>query len=247
MYHLMAATVDSKKKTLFGVTKADLAKIFFSSIHLSDEEAEEEYPEKEKSTEDAVKFIRKIGYSPNPILLTSFNPDYMKYVVFFLEATKNETKSILLNNALQTDNNIRLTRFTNFVFSTATTIGWSLMDTKDREKMIVEAAVKNKALGLVYKRMDDGMSLSPDILTSAIYSSFGLFPTTVGLGYLLIDSIDEAMWVANTLKELEQLRDSYLKEKQVDPCEVSDVPDDYTLPDCKEVHDKLVDEVNKYE
>ena len=90
----MSQTVDFNKRSLFNGTKSEIINIFLSNINIGSNK--EEYPEKKQ--EDVVKFINDLTHSPNPASMLYLYPDYSKYVSFFIESIKSQTKSILLVN-----------------------------------------------------------------------------------------------------------------------------------------------------
>jgi len=247
IYFLMANTVDSVKRNIFAGTKAELAKLFFSNVNNLDSDTTEEEKYNEKADEDIVKFISKIGYTNNPAALAVLNPDYSKYISYFIEASLEETKSILLNNAIYTDKNILLTRLINNGLSFASAVSWSLIDAPDRQKLIADAAVNNRVLGLFYKRLDGGLSPTPDILISAALSFTKVgSPASLGVAYLLLDTYKEAKWGINTWAELTKLAESIRSQLGVDKC--AKIEDSTPAIACNpNLRPGLLSEVNKYE
>jgi hypothetical protein len=111
-------------------------------------------------------------------------------------------------------------------------LSWSLIPQEVRTNLIRDS--NEYASMLTYKRLEDGRSLSPDLLTSGIISLF-LPPTPVGIGYLVLDTMQEYQYYAKSMTEIRQLKG--LKPKQ-DPCEIVTSPDQPPAQDAKCTIDK---------
>lgn len=248
LYLLMTSTVDVQKRNLFSGTKSELARLFFENINsLSEPEDKNLY--EEKPDEDIINFITKIGFSNNPAALATLNPDYSKYISFFLEAALEETRSILLNSSMFIDKNITITRTINYVLSTISSLSWSFMDQKTRDKLIADAAVNNRPLALLYKRAESAMSPIPDALTSIglCFTPAGL-PDKIGRYYLMFDTIKEIIWAEKTNQQLSDLAASIAEQNNKDVCEVTTPDAQDVLEECTvEKRDKLLAEFNKLE
>ena len=164
--------------------------------------------------------------------MISLRPEYSQYVKYFLTAALAEARSQTLAIAKTVDPNIMLTRAIDESLATVGMLSWSLIPQEVRTSLIQGS---NEYVSmLTYKRLEDGRSLSPDLLTSGIISIF-LPPTPVGIGYLALDTIQEYQYYTKSMTEIRQMKG--LKPKQ-DPCEITISPEQASAQDAKCTIDK---------
>jgi len=244
IYFIMANTIDFTKRSIFIGTKTSLFRIFCSTVNIVQDQAVYE----QKSDEDVLKFITNIFYSPNPSATVYLNPDYARYIDFFVQASIQEAKSILLNTALPVDRPLAITKIVNTGLASASIIAWSMIDRDYRNDMLVNLAIRNKTAALLtYKRFSDGMSPIPDWLLYAGLGTIGAFtampPTPAGIGYALIDMYDYWKWWSKASLELDELIKAAIGDQE--PCNVVD--DVVTDKECEKISGLLLTEINKYE
>jgi hypothetical protein len=251
MYVVMANTVNPTTRTIFNGTKAELAKIFNSNVVLSKEDSEKtSFVEQEKSQEDLEKFLKNLAYSPNPAAMVMTKPEYAKYIKFAVNASIASSRQFLLNLSQTNNKNIRLTRFINKIYSTVTTLSWSMLDQETRTKLILDSSDVMSVI--FYKRMEDGRSISPDAFTSlgvlATTALLGtpLYPDIPGSAYLLLDSIQEAQYYIDSLNEIRQMKGLKVND---DPCRSSqEIIGDSIDASCNlQKRQKLINDINEYE
>lgn len=241
MYMIMSNTVDYNKRAIFNSTKAALAEIFFSNVVSLESNSNDTY--NERNQEDVVKFINDLAYSSNPAALVYLNPDYSKHISFFLQALQQQTKSILLSNAVQTEPSMFVTRTINYSLSTASSMAWSLVDQEERNRIMIESSVNNPAASLLYNRLNKGMGPLPQALLWPLGALLtGNWIAPFSWGYLTLDTIDEGIWLSKALQEIEELK-KYALDGQ-DPCENTGLNTKLTCVDNK---DKLIKEIDQYE
>lgn len=246
MYMLTANAFDFEKRSLFVNTKGELFKVFFKTINLTSEETGERVYE-EKKQEDIVKFLNSLIFSGNPAAMLYTNPDYSKYIKFFIDAIRRESKRFFLRDALRTNFNIFLTKAINTGLAAAGAIAWSLIEPEERNKMLIRESVNNRFIAHMYKRFENGMSPIPDLGTSTLISAasgFTNWPNDTGWAYLALDTLDEYDFHVNANKELDELAKYALQDKN--PCEVEEA-DLKTDLSCSENKEQLINELDKFE
>ncbi len=243
-YNLMANTVDSKKRNLFGGTRNELSKVFFSTMNLQD--STNFFPEENKG--DATKFIQELAFSANPAMSAQLNPNYMKYVMFFLEAIWKSTKQIIGTVAATENLNILITKLTSQLLAIAGSFSFAFADEETRKNWFAYHAVNgNYLMYWTLSRFRDVKSVLPEIIISPIWGFIiKIWPDVKGWVYLAMDTIDEAYWTFKNYQEYDALRQSLIDAARVDPCALP--PSDAEYPVCTiETKENLIKEIDSYE
>lgn len=245
IYILMANSYDFEKRSIFVGTKGELFKIFFKTSNFTSTDSQIQY--QEKTQEDIIKFLNTLLFSGNPAALIYTNPDYSKYIKFFLQATRKDLKSYFLRDSLRTNFNIFLTKSINAGLATAGAIGWSLIDAEEKNNLLIKESVNNRPLAHIYKRFENAKSPIPDAIMAGIVwasSGYSLIPNDTGLYYLLLDTWDEIDFYIATEKELDDLAKYALQDKE--RCKVDD-SDLRTSLSCEDNKQELIKELDKFE
>ncbi len=218
-YFLAANTVDIQKRTIFSSTKSGLAQIFFSNIgNLTDlDQRESNLVSSDSSVrklDDVYDFLIKLSFSANPAAMIITRPEYSKYAKEFLLTAGQVAKSTLEIMATKADKNIALTRQISNLLSFTSSTAWSLLDQQSRTSLIVNDGT------LFYKRINDGKPPIPELITSLGVSAASkglLWPSSIGWGYLAVDSVLEAFWYENARNEVNKLISNYTN---AEPCDI---------------------------
>ena len=251
IFFLMAANAKAEISEQFTDTKSELVRLLGKYIKASQPSSQlgQAFTESGVDTNRLNTFLNNLAYSPVPAAMISLNPQYSKYIKFFLQASLDASRAFALQTATSTDPNIKLTRLLNQISTAAGILSWSLVDQKTRQNLILNSSDITSLL--FYKRLDDGRSVSPDLVTSTLImaASLGtLLPNAAGLTYLALDSINEAQYYSNSLEEIRKLKN--LKGDQ-DPCEAPNDQLDGSVsidPTCTvDKQQKLIDEINSFE
>jgi len=215
-YFLMAETVDTTKRSIFYSTKSGLASILFSNLGDLTNATPEEIADisgSERSQEDIIRFLQNLSASPNPAAVTLLKPEYSKYTKKFLNLLLQTTRNTLSTLAENTDPNIALTKKINYLTTFVSATAFSFLDEKTKNLLVANDPT------LVQKRISDGRSPTPDILVS-LAVSFGIPPLLTGWAYLASDTIQEAVYMQNAFLEVQQLKNSILRDTNGDPCAI---------------------------
>jgi hypothetical protein len=253
IFFLMAANVKSEIAEQFTNTRSELINLLSRYISANDidnqNELSQAFNENKVDTNRLNTFLNNLAYSPTPAAMISLNPQYSKYIKFFLQAAFDSSRAFALSTAQSVDPNIKLTRLLNQISTTTGILSWSMIDQKTRQSLILNS--KDITSLLFYKRLEDGRSITPDLVTSLLLTggSLGaLSPTVAGWTYLALDSINEAQYYTNSLEEIRKLKG--LKGNQ-DPCEApNNALGDGTAadPTCTiDKQEKLKKEINSFE
>jgi hypothetical protein len=212
-YVIMCSTIDPKLRTIFAETKAELMQLLLTSDNVNKDDAEEanQLDAQEYNQKDLQNFLDKLPYAHSPASLILIYPSYSKYIKFFLKQTFAAARNQFLNDAKQNDPNIIFTRLVNDGMSLIGSAGWAVTPQKMRENMLWSS---NGAESMFLNRINDGRSISPDLITSIALNWTVGWPGRSGLIYLGLDSIYEATWYA-------EWHEKWLKErpKDIEPCQ----------------------------
>jgi hypothetical protein len=253
IFFLMAANVKPEIAEQFTNTRSELIALLSRYISANDidnqNELNQAFSESKVDTSRLNTFLNNLAYSPTPAAMIALNPQYSKYIKFFLQAAFDSSRAFALSTAQSVDPNIKLTRLLNKISTTVGILSWSRVDQKTRQSLILNS--KDITSLLFYKRLEDGRSITPDLVTSLLLTggSLGaLSPTVAGWTYLGFDSINEAQYYTNSLEEIRKLKG--LKGDQ-DPCEApNNTLGDGTVdnPTCTiDKQEKLKKEINSFE
>jgi len=260
IYLLMASTVDSKKRGIFSKTKVELFSLFYKTASLLNVETVDIA---EKSEEDIIKFINGLSNSGNPSSLTYTNQQTAKYINFFMQATRQQAKSILGTVAMQTEQNMFFTKLIQTTLGFASNTTWSLLDDKIKNKSLMETYVKyykesgfeagvpsiNSESAYTLKRISEGKSPLADFMVSFSLAGLGffawnLFPGVYTLAYDAIDIWEYAEWRTKSHEEIKKAVEGFLAGREV--CQVS--PQEIKeIIACEDNYETLVNEMNKHE
>lgn len=251
IFFLMAANVKAEVSEQFTNTRGELIRLLGKYIKASQQDSQlgQAFSENSVDTNRLNTFLNNLAYSPVPAAMISLNPQYSKYIKFFLQASIDASRAFALQTATSVDPNIKLTRLLNQLSTTTGILSWSLIDQKTRQNLILNSGDITSLL--FYKRLEDGRSITPDLVTSLLLtaSSLGvLSPTPAGWTYLGLDSINEAQYYTNSIEEIRKLKG--LNSNQ-DPCEAPNGQLEGNLladPTCNiDKQQKLIDEINSFE
>jgi hypothetical protein len=232
IYFILHSKLKHEINAMFVGTKDSLVAIILQNIQGAEQTAEQQL--EKPDYQDINNFIYNLAYSPNPAAMIALRPEYSRYIKYFLTAALAMARSQTLTIAKTMDPNIMLTRVIGESLATIGMLSWSLIPQETRTNLIRDS--NEFASLLTYKRLEDGRSLSPDLTTSGLIS-FWLPPTPVGIGYLVLDTLQEYQYYANSMTEIRQLKD--LKPKQ-DPCEITTSPNQPPAQDAKCTVDKRI-------
>jgi hypothetical protein len=216
IYFLMSTNIDVQTEHIYSGAKSRLLEILGRYTVASTGSSEVGYNTIPPDQNQIEQFLSKVALSPVPYAMIGLNPQYTKYIKFFINAMVDTARMMTLNQAQNNDINIGLTRKINELVTLGGVLGWSIIDPQDRKDIIKNS--NTYADLLFYKRLDDGKSVLPDLVTSLGITggSFGaLTPTPVGWTYLALDSIQEYKYYADSLEEIRKLK---ALEPGGDPC-----------------------------
>jgi len=240
-FFAIANTVEGLKRSIFFSTKSSLMTILLRQTVEKFPEDSEAINNYIPSSEEIVKFISDLSTAPNPAIMVLLKPQFSKYIKDYLLGALEFGRSVVLNVAQQSDNNIRLTRLVNAGISTVGVLSWSLIDQTTRNSLIRNS---NSVLSaLTYSRLEAGKSILPDFATSLgiIWPFSGIAPTKLGVAYLTLDTILEAKWTLETVSKLSQ-------QAPADPCEeITDKTRQIPINCSPEQNKKLKEELESFE
>jgi hypothetical protein len=213
-YYLMSSEINPSQAHIYANSKSSLIKILTRYLPVKENKANIEVRDNQNRIND---FINKIAFSPAPEAMINLNPNYSKYVKFFLQAALHTARSQALSQATNNDLNIGLTRGINKISALGSILSWSLIPQETRQELIINSG--NVTDIFFYKRLEAGKSPLPDLAVSlGIWAaSVGTLPPTVGgWTYLALDSVAEAQWYEEALQEVLALKNL---PGGADPCE----------------------------
>jgi hypothetical protein len=228
LYSVMSCEVDINKKFIFSQTISELFSIITNNSLESEIKVAQSTIDdinRETNQEELEKFIGNLGSSNVPAALFATKPQYARYIAFAVKAIFDTSRDVLLRTAQVSDRNIIITRGINDGLALASIASWSLIDPQARQKILYSS----RGAYTFLKRIDDGKSPFPDLLTSlgVIAASTGaITPQPLGIGYLALDSISETVYTIEKLKEYEALN------PPADPCELKDKEEIKTVQPC---------------
>jgi len=260
IYFLMANTVDGNKRGIFGKTKIELFNLFYKSVELLEIKTTNQ---PQQSDEDIIKFINGISNSGNPSALAYTNPQFSKYINFFLQASRQQVKSILGTVALQTEQNMLWTRIIQTTLGYVSNTTWSLLDDSYRNKSLMETYLRyykengfeagipsiNSESAYTLKRISEGKSPLADWMVSAGIGSLGLFawnlfPGVYTLAYGALDLWEYVEWRTKSHEEIKKAVEGFLAGKEV--CQVNEQEINGSML-CQDNYETLLSEINKHE
>lgn len=244
IYFVMANIVDGRKRSIFYSTKGILSKILLELAPKNSDEETIAIINDQPSQDDIFKFLSDLSYSSNPAVMVLLKPQYAKYIKDYLIGSLEFARSTILNVAIQTDSNIRITKLLNAALSTVGSVTWSLIDQNVRNNLILNSSAVETAL--TFSRLESGKSIFPDAVTSLglVWPIFKIAPTKLGAGYLLIDTILETKWTLDTISKIKgQVPPNPCDDRTNSP----DLTNSYSGVCTEETNKKLLESLNSLE
>jgi hypothetical protein len=251
IYFLLSANTKASVAEQFANTRSELVRLLGRYIKSTQPGTDlaKAFDNSSVDTNRLNSFLNNLAYSPSPAAMIALNPNYSKYIKFFMQAAIDNSRAFALNQAQQSDPNIKLTRAINMVTTVTGLISWSLMSQKTRQSLILNS--NDITSLLIYKRLEDGRSITPDLVTSlgiTVGSLGTLTPGVAGWTYLALDSINEAQYYSNSLEEIRKLKGLKGNEDPCSPSRIGTESGGEIDPSCNpDKQKKLTDEINSFE